>query len=154
MLSLIIWSEMCFKNLPLAHFFNCLLNFHLFFFAEDMTESLDEVCSSWDISSFEDSDDEPLSISESSDAESFSLSLFDSPTNGLCFLFLDPFFSFLGEPCLLFFWLSLFFASTYLWHLLFVLASSRVSDGTFLTWVISGSSPLITMQNKRNHLSD
>ena len=62
----------------------------LFFFAEDMAENLDEVCSSWDISSFEDSDDEPLSISESS----FSLSLFDSPTDGLYFLFLDLFFSF------------------------------------------------------------
>ena len=66
----------------------------LFFFAEDMAENLDEVCSSWDISSFEDSDDEPLSIFESFDDDSFSLSLFDSPTDGLYFLFLDPFFSF------------------------------------------------------------
>ena len=61
---------MCFKNLALAHFFNCLLNFHLLFFAEDLLENLDEVCSSRSISFFEDSDDEPLSISESSDDES------------------------------------------------------------------------------------
>ena len=61
-LFLISWSEMCFKNLALDHFFSCLLNFHLFFFSEDLVENLDEVCSSWNISSFEDSGDEPLSI--------------------------------------------------------------------------------------------
>ena len=32
-LSLIFWSEICFKTLALAHFFNCLLNTNLFFFA-------------------------------------------------------------------------------------------------------------------------
>ena len=32
--------------------------------------------------------------------------------------------------------------------------TDRVSDWTFLTWVISGSSPIITMQNERNHLSN
>ena len=105
---------MCFKNLPLAHFLNCFLNFHLFFFAEDLAENVDEVCLSWDISSFEEVDDESLSISESSDDESSSLSLSVSSEDELYFLFLDPLFFFLGESCLLFFWLSLFFASTLL----------------------------------------
>ena len=58
---------MCFENLALAHFFNCLLNFPLFFFAEDLVENINEACLSWDISFFEDSDDEPSSISQSSD---------------------------------------------------------------------------------------
>ena len=38
--SLISWSEMCFKNLGSVHFFDCLLNFHLFFFTEDLVENL------------------------------------------------------------------------------------------------------------------
>ena len=105
---------MCFKNLPLAYFFNYFLNFHLLFFAEDLVENLDEVCLFWDISSFEESDYESLSIYESSDDESSSLSLSDSSKVELYFLFLDPLFFFLGESCLLFFWLSLFFASTLL----------------------------------------
>ena len=105
---------MCFRNLLLAHFFNCLLNFHLFFFVEDLVENLDEVCLSWDISSFEDFDDEPLSIFESSDDESLSLSLFDSSNGELYFLFLDPLFFFLGEFCLLFSWPFLFFVSKFL----------------------------------------
>ena len=88
---------MCFKYLPLAHFFNCLLNFCLLFFAEDLVENLDEVCPSWDISSYEDSDDEPLSIFESSDDESSSLSLSDSFEDELYFLFLDLLFFFLGR---------------------------------------------------------
>ena len=94
---------MCFKNLPLAHFLNCFLNFDLFFFAEDLVENLDEVCLSWDISSFEDSDDESLSISESSDDESSSLSLSNSSEFKLYLLLLGPLFFFLGESCLLFF---------------------------------------------------
>ena len=85
---------MCLRNLPLAYFFNCLLNFHLLFFAEDLAENLDKVCLSWDISSFEDFDDEPLSISESSDDESPSLSLSNSSKDELYFLFLDPLFFF------------------------------------------------------------
>ena len=36
-LSSISWSEMFFKNLTLAHFFNCLLNFLLFFYAHPAT---------------------------------------------------------------------------------------------------------------------
>ena len=105
---------MCFKNLPLAHFLNCFLNFHLFFIAEDVVENLDEVCLSWDISSFEDFDDESLSIFESSDDESSSLSLSVSSEDELYFLFLDALLFFLGESCLLFFWLSLFLVSTLL----------------------------------------
>ena len=31
---------MCFKNLGSVHFFDCLLNFHLFFFTEDLVENL------------------------------------------------------------------------------------------------------------------
>ena len=53
-------------------------------------------------------DDEPLSISESTDDESLSLSLSDSLDDELYFLFLDPLFFFLGESCPLFFWTSLF----------------------------------------------
>ena len=102
---------MCFKNFPLAHSFNCLLNINVFFCAEDLVENLDEVCSSWDISSFEDSDDEPLSISESSNNESSSLSLSNSSEDELYFLFLDPLFFFSEESYLSFFWPSLFFAS-------------------------------------------
>ena len=94
--SLISWSEMCFKNLALTHFFNCLLNFHLLFFGEDLVENLDEVFSSWGVSFFEDFDDEPLSISESFDDESSSLSLSDSSEDELYFLFLDPLSFFLG----------------------------------------------------------
>ena len=72
--SLVSCSELCFKNLTLAHFFNCWLNVYLFFFAEDFVENFEEVRSSWGISSFEDSDDELSSLRESSD-ESSSLSL-------------------------------------------------------------------------------
>ena len=94
---------MYFKNLPLAHFLNCFLSFHLFFFAEDLVENLDEVCLSWDISSFEDSDDESLSISESPGDESSSLSLSNSSEFELYFLLLGPLFFVLGESYLLFF---------------------------------------------------
>ena len=52
--------------------------------------------------------DELLSISESSDDESLSLSLSDSTDDELYFLFLDPLFSFLEESCFLFFRTSLF----------------------------------------------
>ena len=82
---------MFFKNLALAHFFNCLLNFHLFFFTEDLVENFDEICSSLDVSSFEDSDYEPSSISESSD-ESSSLSLSHSSEDELYFIFIAPIF--------------------------------------------------------------
>ena len=77
---------MCFRNLALALFSNCLLNFHLFFFAEGLVENLDEVYSFCEVSSFEDSDDEPLSISESSADESSSLSLSDSSEDKLYIL--------------------------------------------------------------------
>ena len=82
---------MCFKNLSLVQFFNCLLDFHLLFCSEDLVENLDEVCSSWEVSSFGDSDDEPLPISECSYDEfsSLSLSLSDSSKDELYFLFLD-----------------------------------------------------------------
>ena len=90
----LIYSEMCFKKLSFALLFNCLLNVHLFFFAEDLVGNLDEVCTFWDISSFKDSDDEPLSISESSEDESSSLSLSDSSEDELYFLFLDPLYFF------------------------------------------------------------
>ena len=53
-LSLISWSKMRFKSLPLGQFFHFLLSFLLFFFVEDLVENLDGVCSSWEISSFED----------------------------------------------------------------------------------------------------
>ena len=113
----------------------------------DLVENLDEICSSWDISPFEDCDGKLSSVSESYD-ESSSLSLSDSSENELYSLFLDPLSFFLGESCLLFFW-------TLLLHLLFkVLSSSNVSDGIFSTWLISGSSSVITMENKRNHLPD
>ena len=59
------------------------------------------------------SDDEPSSISESSDVY-LSLSLSDSSEDELYFLFLDPLPFLLGQSCLLFFWPSLFFASTFL----------------------------------------
>ena len=57
-LSLVSCSQLCFENLALAHFFGCWLNIYLFFFAEDFVENIEEVCSSWGISFFEDSDDE------------------------------------------------------------------------------------------------
>ena len=85
---------MCFKNLAWVHIFNCLLNFHWFFFAEDLGENLDEASSSWAISSFEDYDHEALSISESSDDASLSLSLSDSSNHEMYFLFLDLYLSF------------------------------------------------------------
>ena len=59
-----------FKNLSLPNLLNCLLNFRLFFFRLDLIESLDELWSSTNISSFENSGHESSSISESSD-ESF-----------------------------------------------------------------------------------
>ena len=95
---------MCFKNLACVHIFNCLLNFHLSFFAEDSLENLDEVSSSWVISFFEGYDDEALSIFESSDDESLSLSLSDSFNHEMYFLFLDPLSFILSESWLLFFW--------------------------------------------------
>ena len=54
--------------------FQLFAKFLFFFFAENLAENLDEVCSSCDIYFFKDSDDEPSSIYESSD-ESLSLSL-------------------------------------------------------------------------------
>ena len=90
---------MYFKNLVLANFFNCLQNFHLFFFAENLVENREEVCSCWNISSIEDSYDEPSSISESSD-ESLSLSPSDSSDDELYFLLLEPLGFLLGESCL------------------------------------------------------
>ena len=50
------------------------------------------------------------------DDQSSSLSLSDSSEDELYFLFLDPLFFFLGDSFLLFFWPSLFFASSMLWH--------------------------------------
>ena len=153
MLSLISWSEMCFKNFACGLLFQLFAKFPFILFRWRLGREPWWGMLILGISSFEDSYDEPLSISESSDDESSSLSLSDSPEDELYFLFLDPLFFFLGESYLLFFWPSLFFASILRWYLLFkVLSSGRVSDGTFLIWVIADSFPIITMQNKRNHL--
>ena len=107
-LFLISLSEVCFKNLALVHSCNYLLNFHLFIFPEDLLENLDVVYSSWDIFSFEDSDDEPSSISKSSD-KSLLLSLADSSKDEMYFHSLDPLSFFLGDYCILFSWPSLLF---------------------------------------------
>ena len=49
---------------PLFHLF---AKFPFILFAEDLVENSDETCSSWDISSFDYSDDEPVSTYVSSD---------------------------------------------------------------------------------------
>ena len=86
--------------LALANFFNCFINFIYSFSLKTWKRTLIR-CAQPGIFflrsgvlnlgcfSFEDSDDEPSSVSESSD-ESLSLSPSDSSEDELYFLFLDP----------------------------------------------------------------
>ena len=97
-----------FQNFVFGPLFQLLAKLPSILFAEDLVENLGELCSSWDISSMEDSDVEPLLISESSDIDSSSLSLSDSSEDELYFLFLDPLFFFLEESCIALILLAIF----------------------------------------------
>ena len=59
-----------FQKFAFAPLFHLFAKFPFILFAEDLVENFDKACSSWDISSFDDSDDEPVSVYVSFDDKS------------------------------------------------------------------------------------